>query len=175
MTIHRLCFSSFVGFVLLFALNVPIYEWAGAFVCRLLSPWAGLPYRRGLQSVGAAFPAALFVLALMTKLVASIVRYWTIVSLYHRSGDAFVYYNEALRLLPDLLNARLFGDEMVFLSGRAVRPMWSTSRQCCIVSCRLVLPGVSSCLRRWPLQAACCSIWRPVWLYLASQSMCIFG
>ena len=94
-------FSSFVGFVLLFALTVPIDEWAGAFVYLVIIAMGGvLLYRRGLQLVEPAFPAALFVLALMTKLVASIVRYWTIVSLYHGFGDAFAYYTEALRLVP---------------------------------------------------------------------------
>ena len=55
---------------------------------------ATLLHRVGVLPIDPKFPAALFALLLIAKLVGSLVRYWTVVDLYGGAADATAYYEQ---------------------------------------------------------------------------------
>ncbi len=57
-------------------------------------------YRQGLRPIEPSFPASLFALALVVKLLFSVARYWTVVDLYGGAADAPAYHQEGILLAP---------------------------------------------------------------------------
>lgn len=87
--------------VLSIILVVPTQEWLAVNV--YLAVAAGLAlllYQRGIKPVSPNFPASLFVLALIVKLLFSVFRYWTAVDLYGGAADAPAYHAEGVLLAP---------------------------------------------------------------------------
>ena len=80
---------------------VPTGEWLAVnlylFVAAAL---AVLLYQRGIKTVSPSFPASLFVLAFIVKLLFSLFRYWTAVDLYSGAADAVAYHSEGILLAP---------------------------------------------------------------------------
>lgn len=87
--------------VLVAVLVVPTHEWLALnFYFVFVAGLALLLYQRSVKTVSPTFPASLFVLALVTKLLFSLFRYWTVVDLYEGDADALAYHAEGILLAP---------------------------------------------------------------------------
>jgi hypothetical protein len=87
-------FSS-LGFLIGLILVIPGDEWPSLLVyLPLLGGMALVLYLRGIKSIDPYFPGALFILALMLKLISSLVRYWTVVDVYDFAADSPYYHYE---------------------------------------------------------------------------------
>lgn len=77
----------------LFFAVIPSAEWGAVTIYIVaLAPVALLLYQFGIKPVDPSFPGALFLLALLTKLMGSLVRYWTVVDLYGGAADSPLYH-----------------------------------------------------------------------------------
>ena len=87
--------------ILAIVLVVPSGEWLAVFLyLAVAGGLALLLYQRGIKPVSPTFPVSLFVLALVVKLLGSVVRYWTVVDLYGGAADAPAYHAEGILLAP---------------------------------------------------------------------------
>jgi hypothetical protein len=87
--------------ILAIVLVVPAGEWLAVNVYLVVAVGiALLLYRRGIKPVSPTFPASLFVLALVVKLLFSVVRFWTVVDVYGGAADAPAYHAEGILLAP---------------------------------------------------------------------------
>lgn len=87
--------------ILAIVMVVPLGEWLAVYVYLAFAAGiALLLYRRGIKPVSPTFPASLFVLALVVKLLSSVFRYWTVVDLYSGAADAPAYHAEGILLAP---------------------------------------------------------------------------
>ena len=69
--------------ILAIVIVVPTGEWLAVNIYLVFAALlALLLYRSGIKTVTPSFPASLFVLALVVKLLFSLFRYWTVVDLY---------------------------------------------------------------------------------------------
>ncbi len=137
-------FLSIVFFMPLFVTVVPAAELLGVFVYLGVAVIAGaLLYRNGIKPIDPAFSPALFVFALVAKLIGSLGRYWTLVGLYGGASDAVAYHEEAVRLAP-LVRAFDFS----WLSWYSVRGQGSTQMVYIATALYSVLPAslAGSCL-----------------------------
>lgn len=72
---------------------LPATDWGGMVLyLAVVGVGALLLYQLGLKRVDPTFPAALFLLALIAKLIASVGRYWMIFDLYDGGSDTPLYY-----------------------------------------------------------------------------------
>jgi hypothetical protein len=79
---------------------VPYGDWFGLILyLAVVAISAVLLYRVAVARVEPEFPAALFVLAIASKLLFSLIRYWTVVD-YYGGGDAMGYHDQAVFLAP---------------------------------------------------------------------------
>lgn len=82
-------------FFLLLVLVVPVADWGTLPLYLVIAAIAGvLLYRKGIRPLDPQFPAALFLLALTCKGVASLGRFWTAVDLYGGAADALLYHEQ---------------------------------------------------------------------------------
>ncbi len=80
---------------------VPATEFLGIIVYLAFSVvLAILLYNKGIRDIEPSFPVALFVLAVIIKLIFALGRYWTVVDLYGGAADAPAYHLEGIRLAP---------------------------------------------------------------------------
>ncbi len=80
---------------------VPVSEWPAIYL--YLAVILGLAialYRRGIKPVSPTFAGSFFALALIVKLLSSLVRYWTVVDVYDMAADAPAYHAEGILLAP---------------------------------------------------------------------------
>ena len=92
---------AFLGFLVATIAVVPANEWSGVTVYLVFVLLLGvLLYRSAIKTVSPNFPASLFVLALVIKLLFSLFRYWTAVDLYGGASDAPAYHAEGAMLAP---------------------------------------------------------------------------
>jgi hypothetical protein len=84
-----------LGFLAGLLLTTPGDEWISlVFYLFAIAVWGVLLYVAGIRPADPTFPLSLFLLALLLKLFGSTARYWTLVDLYDRVGDALRYYQE---------------------------------------------------------------------------------
>ena len=80
---------------------VPASEWLAVYFYLFVAVGFGIVlYRHGLRPIEPTFPASLFALALVVKLLFSVARYWTVVDLYAGAADAPAYHQQGILLAP---------------------------------------------------------------------------
>ena len=87
--------------ILAIVVVVPAGEWLAVYLyLAVAAALAVFLYQRGIKPVSPTFPASLFVLALVIKLLFSVFRFWTVVDLYGGAADAPAYHAEGILLAP---------------------------------------------------------------------------
>ncbi len=72
---------------------IPADEWSAASLYLVVLAIGALPlYHLGIKRVDPAFPATLFVLAFIIKILSGIARYWMVFDLYDGAADAPLYH-----------------------------------------------------------------------------------